>query len=401
MLPPPNLKAHFGYPKFASPPYRILFPHIPDNELNVQRMLLAELRRRGHEVVEQPFQRGLAPEEALSAMLRAAAEVRPDGVLTLNDLGLDNQGRTTTVLSELGLPVITWYLDNHLFTGATFEDSPPEWAIAFTYERQLEVSLRAAGFRHVFYLPLASDPALAAAHDQGRFHALNDKVSYVGDTFARAAREFHEDRFEAQYADWRPDFGAQKEALGRIDLAGLFAPFRERFTTRESFHRFMAYVVAKETLHYRAAQLSSLAEDDLVVFGPADWKEHLPEEIVRPAAGYWNETPLIYRHSAVNLSLTTLQHETALNQRYYDIPLCGGFLLGEWQTSLPEQFEPGVEAVSFRDRDELVDKARYYRNHPDERQAIALRGRERVLKDHLIEHRVAALLTEVERVCRG
>ncbi len=70
MLPPPNLKAHFGYPKFASPPYRILFPHIPDNELNVQRMLLAELRRRGHEVVEQPFQRGLAPEEALSAMLR-------------------------------------------------------------------------------------------------------------------------------------------------------------------------------------------------------------------------------------------------------------------------------------------------------------------------------------------
>ncbi len=397
----PNLRAHFGYPKFKSPPYRLLFPHVLTYELNLQAALLAELRRQGHEVVEQPFRRGMPPDESLRVLLRTAVEVRPDAVLTLNGMGLDNRGRALSTLSKLGLPVVTWYLDHHLFNGHAGDGTPREWAFAFSYESSLMTGLREAGFQHVFYLPLASDPGLVPSGDQSPYASLTDKVTYVGNTFAEASRDYHDPGFERVYAEWSPDFGGQKWAQGRINLGTLFDPYRDRFVSREEFHRFMAYVVARETLRYRVDQLSSLVDDALVVFGPSDWKEHLPEALLRPPVAYQTEAPWVYRSSGINLSLTTLQHETALNQRYYDVPLCGGFLLGEWQESLPRHFEPEEEAVFFRSKAELVDKVRYYRAHPEEKQRIIGRARKRVLREHLMEHRVATLLAEVRRVCRA
>ena len=401
MTSTPNLRAHFGYAKFKSQPYRLLFPHIPTFELNLQASFLAELRRQGHEVVVHPFRRGLEAEEVLRTLLRAAVETKPDAILTLNGLGLDNHGRSLTVLSRLGLPVVTWYMDNHMFMGPPMEGPPPEWAMAFSYERTFEGTLRDAGFQHVFYLPLATDRSLPPDGTNSPFAFLEDKISYVGNTFSAAAREYHEPEFERLYAEWQPDFSARKQAAGRIDLVSLFAPFRDRFAARETLHRFMGYVAARETLRHRRDQLASLAEEPLVVFGPHEWRDHLPEKLLRPPVGYKAETPWVYRSSAINLSLTTMQHETALNQRYYDVPMCGGFLLGEWQDALPEQFEPDREVISFRNQEELLDKARYYREHPEDRERIVGRARERVLKEHLMEHRVATMLAKVREVCNG
>jgi spore maturation protein CgeB len=392
----PKLKAHFGYGKFKSPPYRILFLTY---DFFLQDSLINELKRRGHEVVGLPFPKDISVEEALRTLLKKAAEVRPDAILTLNAMGLDNHGHAISVLSELSLPVIIWYLDNHLFTGPYFKERSPDWAIAFTYERSLEVSLREAGFQHVFYLPLATDPSLARTDPDTPFKSLQDKVTYVGGTFSTAVNDFHTPEFERIYRSWQPDFGAEKQKSGRIDLNSQFTAHRDRFPSVEDFYRFMAYVIACETRRYRVDRLSGLVDESLIIFGPDEWKDYLPEQVVRPPVDYQTETPLIYRNSAVNLSLTTMQQETALNQRYYDVPLCGGFLLGEWQESLAEHFSLEEEAVYFRNDEELQDKVRYYLKHPAERQRIIKRARERVLHEHLIEHRVTTMLELIRKIC--
>jgi hypothetical protein len=73
--------------------------------------------------------------------------------------------------------------------------------------------------------------------------------------------------------------------------------------------------------------------------------------------------------SAVNYNQTAA--------RSFEIPGCGTFLLAARSPQHLDCYREGHEAEFFGDPRELVQKARYYLEHDDERQAIARRGRER------------------------
>ena len=62
---------------------------------------------------------------------------------------------------------------------------------------------------------------------------------------------------------------------------------------------------------------------------------------------------------------------------------------------ITDWFVEGRDVVLYRTRDELVDKCRYYLEHPDERQEIARRGREIVLKNFTYRHVAADILATV------
>ena len=112
----------------------------------------------------------------------------------------------------------------------------------------------------------------------------------------------------------------------------------------------------------------------------------------------WGFLP-IFQNSAINLSLATLQQETALNQRYFDVPLCGGFLLGEWQEALADHFDLDHEVIYFRNDEELLHQARYYLQYPEKREKVIRKARERILKEHLMKHRVVTMVELIESVC--
>jgi spore maturation protein CgeB len=80
-----------------------------------------------------------------------------------------------------------------------------------------------------------------------------------------------------------------------------------------------------------------------------------------------------------------------LNQRVFDVPAAGAFLLTDYKESLLDLFREDEVAV-FRDPEEAQTKLQYYGQHPEERRAIANRARERVLEEHTFMHRVRTIL---------
>ncbi|HEY3329032.1 MAG TPA: glycosyltransferase [Capsulimonadaceae bacterium] len=73
--------------------------------------------------------------------------------------------------------------------------------------------------------------------------------------------------------------------------------------------------------------------------------------------------------------------------RDFEVPMSGGFYLVEHCNELAEFYEFGREVETFSSCDELVDKAKYYLAHDNEREKIRIAGYERCQRDHTWENR--------------
>ena len=83
-----------------------------------------------------------------------------------------------------------------------------------------------------------------------------------------------------------------------------------------------------------------------------------------------------------------LARDHTINMRIFETLGTGCFLLTEHFEGLKRYFEPGKELETFASKEELVEKIRYYLDHPTEREEIARRGQLRCLSDYSMEKRV-------------
>jgi len=83
-------------------------------------------------------------------------------------------------------------------------------------------------------------------------------------------------------------------------------------------------------------------------------------------------------------------------RRSFEIPACGGLLLSEYTDDLATLYEPDAEAVFFSSPVELVDKARWLVNNPEQARRIASAGRARCIRDgHDVDSRMRQMLDAV------
>ncbi|MEO0645618.1 MAG: glycosyltransferase [Cyanobacteria bacterium J06650_10] len=84
--------------------------------------------------------------------------------------------------------------------------------------------------------------------------------------------------------------------------------------------------------------------------------------------------------------------------RLFEVAHAGGFQLAAQEgREISRYFNPGEEIVLYKDESELVEKIAYYLDHPDERIKIATAARDRATKHHLYTHRIAKILSGVEK----
>jgi spore maturation protein CgeB len=84
--------------------------------------------------------------------------------------------------------------------------------------------------------------------------------------------------------------------------------------------------------------------------------------------------------SKINLAFVTSSNEDDVAHKSFEITACAAFLMAQRTPGHLEAFEEDKEAVFFSSVEECAEKCRFYLDHPEKRQAIALRGRERAVK---------------------
>ena len=91
-----------------------------------------------------------------------------------------------------------------------------------------------------------------------------------------------------------------------------------------------------------------------------------------------------------HLSGRRLRH---LRLREFEAPMSGALYLTEDQPELAEYFEPGREVLTYTDRFDLLDKARYYLAHDEAAERIRRAGLRRARAEHTWQHRFGELFT--------
>ncbi|MCB9307754.1 MAG: glycosyltransferase [Lewinellaceae bacterium] len=105
--------------------------------------------------------------------------------------------------------------------------------------------------------------------------------------------------------------------------------------------------------------------------------------------------------NGMGIALHFLRHENRDEQdsRTFEIPACGAFMLAERSGKHEMFFKENEEAVFFDTADELLEKARYYLDRPEERAHIAAAGRRRCVESGYDHHsRMKHLLEIVKKV---
>ncbi len=111
-------------------------------------------------------------------------------------------------------------------------------------------------------------------------------------------------------------------------------------------------------------------------------------------AGYMDKMPRVFHRSKINLNITLRSILSGVPLRVLDILAAGGFLITNYQAEIAEYFEDGVDIVIAYTPEEMIQKTAYYLEHEEEREAIALNGRQKVYENFAY----TALLPEILKV---
>lgn len=357
------------------------------------------LVRLGHSVVKVPVSKEEGGEVIVSRLIEKIHEFKPDFVLTINHLGLDEDGVLTSFLKSIDMPLASWYVDSPNLIVRAFDRNVSPYVSLFLWDRAYIQDMEAMGFESVGYLPLATDERVfrpAKGRRKGPGCSRCD-VAFVGNSMVVPAMESMErvpgglhcliEKISLLLSLERVSFDAVLATLKREESDVLNSlPVQGRLDVE-------AAALWRATLLYRLSCIKALSGFSPVIYGDKQWKELLPDGYgLKPPLHYYNELPVFYNACKINFNATSLQMLGAVNQRVFDVPACGSFLLTDHQEAIEELFDVGKEVVTYKNRDEIPELVRFYLRNPGERGIIARKGRERILREHTYRHRLNSMI---------
>ena len=391
------------YPKFRTSTPRVLL-------LTSSYFLMGELEaacaRLGYATsfVQLPSQE-VGSQEFVESILSAILSFRPDFVLTINHLGVDKEGILTALLARMELPLASWFVDNPHLILYVYENLASDWVTLFTWDVDNIESLKAQGFSRVHYLPLATDPhRFVFAPDT---KPVRD-VAFVGNSMV------HKVRAKLRHYDFPPALISGREELGRAFMAsGALSVSRfleeehprhaELFRALPDVDTRLAFetlITWQATLLYRLQRVERLLPFHPLLVGDPGWHELLPQGgwSYHRELNYYADLPLFYPATRINFNCTSQQMKGAVNQRVFDVPICGGFLLTDHRRQMEDLFEPGREIISYQDPGEIPELVRHYLPREAERRRVTEAARARILAEHTYDLRLASLVRTMRSI---
>ncbi|MBP2676136.1 MAG: CgeB family protein, partial [Deltaproteobacteria bacterium] len=369
------------YPKFRSDRLTVaLF----DFGYFLTEEIVRALEALGHSVVRVRGRKDEPFGDILGRAVSTIASDRPDFFLTVNHFGFDEDGALAELFRSIEMPAAVWYVDSPDLVVKAFPGNASPFCCVFVWDERYSKSLRAVGFENVSYLPLGADETVFRPRGLSfaEKRRIGSDVAFVGNSMVAQARE----RLLQVDRTLRPAVERTAKRLGSArDMSfaeaaeaamhdGERAAF-DALTAREK-SVFEAAVLWRGTLLYRLSRLRALEEFRPFIRGDAGWKGLVNGKFrLGPQLSYYGELPSFYNACKVNFNATSVQMGTALNQRAFDVPACGAFLLTDRQPSLEALFDVGEEVIAYGELDEIADLARFYLRNDAAREAVAAKGR--------------------------
>ena len=253
-------------------------------------------------------------------------------------------------------------------------------------QKQFWSGLRRGGIRP-YYLPMAANPpAIASGHSPIAFEGvlyLGSPWSYRRQVLSNLARQnislaIYGHNWLRETAD---PANAQPWRKNLHDLRYYLLPRLQA----ENWQRFVDILQAR----------LSPSKPPAIVSG------QIPREYIKGSYAESDFIPLL-QGAAINLGFTHFQGQPGTNSekrqvrlREFEIPMAGGFYLTQDCEELHALYKVGEQIAVWQDESDLIDKIRYYLNHPAEREKIARAGQTHCLAHHTWANRFRSLLQDL------
>lgn len=349
-------------------------------------------------------------------LIERVLKTRPALVLSVNGLGLDPEGVVGGLLKKMGIVSATWFVDSpELFL--SHKPNSVKHSGVFCCDPDYRGKLEPHGITHAFYLPLACDSTRFCLASK---QPLNTKtafdVSFVGTTWTRKLGLVHKNftfpkTVLKQYKTVSTDLVEQiLRSCGGVFENPTESFIKERHPEFYDIVRKLSPQLYNGALHlvlweanrmYRKCTFSSFSDVKLALFGDDYWPK-----LVSPVSGnytffpefsYYDDTlESLYRTSKISLNCSSAQMANASNQRVFDVPAAGGFLLTDNRAQLADLFDPDKEIATYGCIEELGEMMEKYLSDRQEANRITHAARKRILHEHTYMHRVRSMLRTLD-----
>ncbi|MBI4494291.1 MAG: glycosyltransferase [Chloroflexi bacterium] len=369
---------------------RILF--ISPRSAWVRYNLLASLRAMGHDVVAWDWGGGwpLATPgwqerrqrlgERLVQVARRAQRQRPFDLVFCYLYATVVGPEAVRELRGLGAPVVNFSCNNvHQFD--LVAELAPHFDACYVPERSALGDYQAVG-AHPIHLGMAANPAFYRPYGL----APEFDVTFVGQ----------------RYAD-RADYVLHLKQQG-VDVRVWGAGWRRGVDPRGAVGALLSVVEdegPRALAEAAGARLRRVLWRAPAPGGTGMAGPSLGDQELRPIAGHrlvQADMVQLFSRSRISLGFATVgdshragRRLTQVRLRDFEAPMSGAFYVTEHQEELLEYFEPGRELETYVDREDLLDKVRFYLRHPERAAAIRQAGHARAQAEHTWARRFEAL----------
>lgn len=347
--------------------------------------------------------------EFVKNLLQEVVDFRPDCCITLNHMGVDVEGVLMDLLAKLELPLASWFVDNPHLIIHLYNKCVSPWTTLFTWDEDNLPTLRAKGFEHVHYLPLATDPDRFRPNAGKGRPEWKSRVSFVGNSMLyKVGARLKAGKFPAPLLrslnKVSAAFSASEDRAVPDFIASHFPDSYATYLNLPDNEARLAYETAvtwKATQIYRNERVAMLLPFGPLIVGDSGWRVEFRHSKSQPRyldpIAYYNELPIFYGLSEINFNCTSRQMKGAVNQRVFDAPAAGGFVLTDWRPQMAALFDPD-EMAFYRDKEEIPGLVSHYLANPKERKRILAKARKRVLATHKWEDRLKTMLATMREI---
>ncbi len=384
------------YPKFAFSNPKILY--IDSSYVLTKECLLAfeklNIQYRYIHIEQDSYNYG----EFIKNILQIISEFRPDFVMTINHLGFDNEGRFTEMLEELELPYVSWFVDSPNVILDSFHRNVSNFANIFVWDKDYISDLKKVGYKNVDYLPLATSPEIFFPTNKNKII----DISFVGSSMFYAINKnmksfSHRSDLLKLFEITAHHFLEKNYRFVSKSINDLSEKYDFEFDSISQKKDFEAAVLWRATQIYRLSGIIKLAEFNPNIYGDENWEYLLNEKFnLNRELSYYDNLSQMYNSTKINFNMTSRQMKNSVNQRVFDVPATGGFLLTDYKSQLEEIYDLKTDIAVFNDVDEIPSLVKFYLKNSELREKMAKSAFKKVTATQTYELRIKKIVLKMQ-----